>query len=135
MSSSPPRTSLPTPGFSSLYFWLYQTSGLAGPVSRFPSPSSSPAQLPVCESRPFSFPGSYPRKVPLHLITRPFMDAGDWYLLIQSFVGTCTCFVLWVFALHSGQGSWGTEGCHFSNKHQGFPQRQGLHPPCQMGAP
>ena len=62
------------------------------------------------------------------------MDAGDWYLLIQSLVGTCTCFGLWVFALHSGQGS-GAEGCRFSNKGQGFPQGQGLHPPCQMGAP
>lgn len=108
---------------------------LAGPISCFPSPSSSPAQLPVCGSRPFSFPGSYPRKAPLHLTAHPFMDVGNWHLLIQSFVDTWTCFGLWVFALHSGQGSWATEGCHFSNKDQGFPRGQGLRPPCQTGAP
>ena len=63
------------------------------------------------------------------------MDVGNWPLLIQSFVDTWTCFGLWVFALHSAQGSWGTEGCHFSNKDQGFPEDRGCVRPVRQELP
>ena len=43
MSPSPPRTSLPTPGFSGLCFLLYQTSGWLVP---FPASQAPPLPLP-----------------------------------------------------------------------------------------
>lgn len=92
---------------------------------RSPSPHPSLAQPPLCGSRPFSFPGSYPRKAPLHPITHPYVEGVDLCLLIQSFVGTCMCFGLWVLTLHSNQGSWRTGDYHFLQKSQGFSWDRG----------
>lgn len=50
-----PGAFLPTPSFSSFYFWFYQTNWLGNnPMYHFPFPSThiSPAQLPLCGPGP-----------------------------------------------------------------------------------
>lgn len=103
-----------------------QQSHLSFLSSSSPHPLS--AQLSLCGPRPFSFPEVLEKPHFIQSYISPWEGVHS-HLVIHSFVGTDTCFGLWVLPLLRW-GTWRRED-FIPSKAQGFPIWQGLYLPCQ----
>lgn len=100
---------------------------------RSPSPSLHfLAQLPLCGSQASSFPGSYSTETLLPPLTCACSKGA---LPYRSFVGTCTCFDLWILTLHSAWESQRTGDYNFIQKSGGSPWDKGCICPGSLGTP